>query len=82
MPKIEQTIADVNVRRHTFAFIPPKMTDEFKIPNSVQHRHTDKSTRGPARRCVDVHRVAVAGGLATRLTLHAAGNWHCMVHGD
>ena len=45
MPKIEQTIADVNVRSHTFAFIPPKMTDEFKIPNSCNTCHTDKSTQ-------------------------------------
>ena len=35
MPKIEQTIADVNVRSHTFKFITPAMTDQFKIPNAV-----------------------------------------------
>jgi predicted CXXCH cytochrome family protein len=45
MPKIEQTIADVNVRSHTFAFIPPSMTDEFKIPNSCTSScHQDKTT--------------------------------------
>src|SRR3954470_24462077 len=43
MPKIEQTIADVNVRSHTFAFITPKMTDEFKVPNSCTTCHTDRS---------------------------------------
>ena len=44
MPKIEQTIADVNVRSHTFKFIPPAMTDQFKIPNPCTTCHTDKST--------------------------------------
>jgi len=45
MPKIEQTIADVNVRSHTFAFIPPEMTDQFKIPNSCTSScHQDQST--------------------------------------
>jgi predicted CXXCH cytochrome family protein len=44
MPKIEQTIANVNVRSHTFAFITPKMTDDFKIPNACTSCHTDRST--------------------------------------
>ncbi len=44
MPKIEQTIADVNVRSHTFAFIPPSATDEHKIPNACTTCHTDKTT--------------------------------------
>ncbi len=44
MPKIEQTIADVNVRSHTVAFIRPELTDQFKIPNSCTSCHTDKST--------------------------------------
>jgi len=44
MPKIEQTIANVNVRSHTFAFITPKMTDDFKIPNPCTSCHTYKST--------------------------------------
>jgi predicted CXXCH cytochrome family protein len=44
MPKIAQTIANVNVRSHTFAFITPKMTDDFKIPNPCTSCHTDKST--------------------------------------
>lgn len=43
MPKIEQTIADVNVRSHTFKFIPPSMTDKFKMPNSCNSCHTDKN---------------------------------------
>jgi hypothetical protein len=44
MPKIEQTIADINVRSHTFNFIAPEMTDQYKIPNSCTTCHTDKST--------------------------------------
>jgi predicted CXXCH cytochrome family protein len=44
MPKIEQTIANVNVRSHTFAFITPTMTDELKVPNPCTTCHADKST--------------------------------------
>ncbi|MBI2685557.1 MAG: cytochrome c3 family protein [Acidobacteria bacterium] len=44
MPKIEQTIADVNVRSHTFKFIPPVMTERFKIPNPCTTCHTGKTT--------------------------------------
>ena len=44
MPKIEQTIADINVRSHTFAFITPEMTDQYKIPNPCTGCHTDKTT--------------------------------------
>ncbi|MEA2754972.1 MAG: hypothetical protein QOJ54_1261 [Aliidongia sp.] len=44
MPAIEQTIADVNVHAHTFRFIPPAETDDYKIPNSCNGCHTDKST--------------------------------------
>ena len=43
MPKIEQTIADVNVRAHTFRFITPAMTATLKIPNSCTGCHADKS---------------------------------------
>jgi len=38
MPKIEQTIADVNVRSHTFKFIPPAA-----MPNSCNACHADKT---------------------------------------
>lgn len=48
MPKIEQTIADINVRSHTFNFITPEMTDQYKIPNACTNCHTDK-TPGWAR---------------------------------
>ena len=44
MPKIAQTIADVNVRSHTFKFVNPPMTDALKIPNACNACHTDKST--------------------------------------
>jgi predicted CXXCH cytochrome family protein len=44
MPKIEQTMADINVRSHTFRFITPAMTDAYKIPNPCTACHTDKST--------------------------------------
>ena len=44
MPKIEITIADVDVHAHTFAFISPGMTDKYKIPNPCTSCHTDKST--------------------------------------
>jgi predicted CXXCH cytochrome family protein len=44
MPKIDTTIADVKVRAHTFAFITPQMTDEYKIPNPCTSCHADKST--------------------------------------
>jgi hypothetical protein len=44
MPKIEETIADVNVRAHTFRFITPEETDAYKIPNACNVCHSDKST--------------------------------------
>ena len=43
MPKIEQTLADTNVRSHTFRFIPPAMTSGYKIPNPCTTCHTDKT---------------------------------------
>jgi predicted CXXCH cytochrome family protein len=42
MPKIEQTIADVNVRSHTFKFITPKDTETLKVPNACGTCHADK----------------------------------------
>jgi predicted CXXCH cytochrome family protein len=44
MPQIATTIADVKVRSHTFAFITPRMTDEYKMPNPCTSCHADKST--------------------------------------
>jgi predicted CXXCH cytochrome family protein len=43
MPKIEQTLADINVRSHTFRFISPAMTSAYKIPNPCTGCHKDKS---------------------------------------
>ena len=44
MPKIQQTIADVNVRSHTFRFVTPAESDSLKIPNACNVCHADKST--------------------------------------
>jgi predicted CXXCH cytochrome family protein len=44
MPKIAQTIADVNVRSHTFHFVTPAMTEALHIPNACNACHADKST--------------------------------------
>jgi predicted CXXCH cytochrome family protein len=44
MPKIEQQLADTNVRAHTFRFIPPSVTESLKVPNSCNACHTDKTT--------------------------------------
>jgi len=41
MPKIEQTIANVNVRAHTFRFMPPLLTTQYKEPNSCNACHGD-----------------------------------------
>ena len=45
MPKIEQTLADVNVSSHTFRFIAPSATDSLKVPNACNMCHKDKSTK-------------------------------------
>ncbi len=44
MPKIAQTIGDVNVRSHTFRFVTPARTDSLKIPNACTLCHADRST--------------------------------------
>jgi predicted CXXCH cytochrome family protein len=44
MPKIEQTLGDVNVRAHTFRFISPALTDTLKVSNPCTSCHTDKPT--------------------------------------
>jgi hypothetical protein len=43
MPKIAQQIADVNVRSHTYRFIPPSETTALKVPNACTSCHKDKS---------------------------------------
>ena len=44
MPKIEQTMPDDFVRSHTFEFIPPSMTEQYKIPNPCTSCHTAETT--------------------------------------
>jgi predicted CXXCH cytochrome family protein len=44
MPKIAQTIADVNVSSHAFHFVTPTETERSKIPNACNACHTDKTT--------------------------------------
>ena len=43
MPQIARTIADINVRSHTFRFISPAMTKKYNIPNPCITCHNDKS---------------------------------------
>ena len=43
MPKIAQTLGDVNVRSHTFRFISPAKAEALKIPNACNLCHADKS---------------------------------------
>ncbi len=42
MPKIEQTLADVNVSSHTFHFVTPARTEALGIPNACTLCHADK----------------------------------------
>jgi predicted CXXCH cytochrome family protein len=44
MPPIAQTIADVNVRSHTFRFVTPAETDALGVPNACNACHADRST--------------------------------------
>lgn len=44
MPKIQQTISNVNVSSHTFVFATPAQTDALGIPNACNLCHTDKDT--------------------------------------
>ncbi|HET7131891.1 MAG TPA: c-type cytochrome [Gammaproteobacteria bacterium] len=44
MPKIEQTMADINVSSHTFHFVTPSETDSLKIPNACNVCHKDEGT--------------------------------------
>lgn len=43
MPQIEQTIADVMVRSHTFNFISPATTETLKVPNPCTTCHKEES---------------------------------------
>jgi len=43
MPKVAQTIADVNVRSHTFRFVTPAASEAYKIPNACVLCHQEKT---------------------------------------
>jgi predicted CXXCH cytochrome family protein len=49
MPKIEQTIGDVNVRAHTFKFITPSQTEALGVPSPCGTCHADKPPGWAAR---------------------------------
>ena len=49
MPKIQQTIADVNVRAHTFKFITPAVTAALKVPNPCGVCHAKEGRISPPR---------------------------------
>jgi predicted CXXCH cytochrome family protein len=42
-PQIARQIANVNVRSHTFKFITPAETEQYKIPNPCVSCHNDKT---------------------------------------
>ncbi|HLG96831.1 MAG TPA: cytochrome c3 family protein [Bryobacteraceae bacterium] len=44
MPAIQAEISDVMVHSHTFKFIGPSQTKQYKIPNACNTCHKDKST--------------------------------------
>jgi predicted CXXCH cytochrome family protein len=44
MPAVQQTIATVNVRSHTFRFISPVMSERYGVPNPCTTCHKDKTT--------------------------------------
>ena len=43
MPKIAIEFVDLNVRSHTFRFVPPSETVQDKVPNACNACHADKS---------------------------------------
>jgi len=43
MPAIARTIADINVRSHTFRFVSPADTETYGIPNPCTSCHTEMS---------------------------------------
>ena len=64
MPKIETQLADVNVRAHTFKFIPPSSTTQDKVPNACNTCHTDKTPAVGQRSAPQVARpLALACGI-------------------
>ncbi len=49
MPKIAKTIADINVRSHTFKFIPPASTEHYKVPNPCTSCHSNETNEWAAK---------------------------------
>lgn len=45
MPKIAQTLGDVNVRSHTFRFVNPSESASANVPNGCNACHTDKTVQ-------------------------------------
>jgi hypothetical protein len=43
MPPTARTLADVNLRSHTFRFVTPAMTEAYGIPNGCTACHTDRT---------------------------------------
>ena len=58
MPRIAQTIDVVNVRSHTFRFITPSLSEQFKIPNACVQCHKDKSNAWAAAELKKFSRVS------------------------
>ena len=48
MPKIAKTVGNVNVRSHTFRFLSPAMTEDYKVPNPCTSCHTDRTNEWAA----------------------------------
>ena len=48
MPQIARTISNVNVRSHTFRFIPPSDTEKYGIPNACTTCHAEFSNESAA----------------------------------
>jgi predicted CXXCH cytochrome family protein len=43
MPLNARTVGDVNVRSHTFRFVPPGATERYGVPNSCTSCHADRT---------------------------------------
>ncbi len=48
MPQIARTISNVNVRSHTFRFIPPSATNKYGVPNPCTTCHVDLTNESAA----------------------------------
>ena len=71
MPGIEQTIAEVNVRRHTFKSIPPEATKNLRFPNSFNRCHASKLGQEHAEKLAGVV-VLVSRTVANMINIRSA----------